>query len=301
MSPPVLFAPALLLEAPAEEPPADASTTEPPEPPRPVCSPVSLLAKSRSVLPPQAASIPAAVSAAVMLALGITARSKRLGTFAIHISRDGTPPIIQLAVDGQQYVHGGFLPREPRISAVIQDDTGIRLEETVVCLDGNVADAGTVRMLAADPGSGTLVLDYFPALDVGAHTIEFEAVDAAGNPASKLMHFEVASEFDLVVLGNFPNPFSEETVLAYTLTAPAKSLSVRIYTVSGHLVRVFRDDTPDQYGRPLTSPDYHELLWPGTDSRDRELANGVYFCRFAAESEIGGKTVERIIKLAKRK
>jgi hypothetical protein len=221
--------------------------------------------------------------------------------FGIHTSSDQTGPDIQVAVDGQQFTDGGFLPSRPRISAVIQDDNGISSDETEVYLDGALANPAGVRVSAARPGSNTSVLDYFPVLDAGEHSVEFKATDAAGNQASKLMRFEVASQFDLVVLGNFPNPFSEETVLAYTLTAPAKSLSVKIYTVSGRLVRAFRDHTTDRYGRPLTSPDYHELLWPGTDSQDRELAYGVYFCRFSAESGVGGRTVEKIIKLAKTK
>ncbi|MCK5526669.1 MAG: hypothetical protein KAJ05_05930, partial [Candidatus Latescibacteria bacterium] len=63
------------------------------------------------------------------------------------------------------------------------------------------------------------------------------------------------------------------------------------------------DDDPiffvDDFGNPLTSPEYHELEWDGSDDDGNELANGVYFCRVKAVSEYGKITLEKIMKLAK--
>lgn len=231
--------------------------------------------------------------------LKICAHADAVGIFGIRVNRDHAPPSIQVSVDGQQFVDGGFLPAQPRISAVIQDNNGVRADGTEVYLDGAPADPSAVRIWDAPALTNTSLVDFSPLLDVGEHTIQLRAVDAAGNQASKFLQFEVASGFDLVVWGNFPNPFSDRTVLAYTLTAEARSLSIKIFTVAGHLVWSRGDDSPDEYGHPLTSPEYHEVLWAGTDSRDRALANGVYFCKFKATSDQGRRTVEKIIKLAR--
>jgi len=131
--------------------------------------------------------------------------------------------------------------------------------------------------------------------------MEIEATDCAGNRCRKaVMRFEVMATFDIINLGNYPNPFSDYTIFTYVLTSElVKDFSIKIYSVDGRLVRVFRDFNDDA-GNPAISPGYHEVTWDGTDDTGLELANGVYFCRVRAVSE-KGKVVEKIMKVAKRR
>ena len=88
--------------------------------------------------------------------------------------------------------------------------------------------------------------------------------------------FQVAGVFQIRYLGNYPNPFKRETTFVYILTESAHEASLKIYTVAGRLIRVIDDLS-------MTSPDYHELIWDGTDDFGREAANGVYFFRLSAK------------------
>jgi flagellar hook assembly protein FlgD len=72
-------------------------------------------------------------------------------------------------------------------------------------------------------------------------------------------------------------------VFTYRLTGPdhAAEISLKIYTVSGRLIRSFRDFL-DDFGRPGTQLDYHVLAWDGRDDDGNRLANGVYFYKIKA-------------------
>jgi hypothetical protein len=69
---------------------------------------------------------------------------------------------------------------------------------------------------------------------------------------------------------NYPNPFNPATRIAFGLSAPGQ-MSLRIYDVSGRLVRTLMNDE-----RPAGR---HEELWDGRDSSGRTVASGIYFCR----------------------
>ena len=110
------------------------------------------------------------------------------------------------------------------------------------------------------------------------------------------MNFRVVSSFDIEVLGNFPNPFSNTTTFAFRVEAiePLESLNIDIYTVSGRRIRrIGADDVNDQI---LTAIGYHEVIWDATDDNRRGIANGAYFYRIKAK--LNGKTIEKKGKLA---
>ena len=70
-----------------------------------------------------------------------------------------------------------------------------------------------------------------------------------------------------------PNPFRMRLAIRYSLCATGRA-SVRICDLAGRVVRTLVN-TEQQPGR-------YSVTWNGTDDRGRELARGVYFCRFAA-------------------
>lgn len=71
-----------------------------------------------------------------------------------------------------------------------------------------------------------------------------------------------------------PNPFSLATTIRYSL-AEHQPVSLRIYDVSGRLVRALVDDE-------VQCPGEHHILWNGTNTSGRMAAPGVYFCRLEA-------------------
>ena len=72
---------------------------------------------------------------------------------------------------------------------------------------------------------------------------------------------------------NTPNPFNPSTRIVYALPS-AGHVSVRIFDVSGRLVRTL----VDEFGGAGT----HEVVWNGRDDRGALVASGVYFCRLEA-------------------
>ncbi|MCD6335795.1 MAG: T9SS type A sorting domain-containing protein [Candidatus Latescibacteria bacterium] len=232
----------------------------------------------------------------------VSAQTDRLGKFTLLFNRDDIPPTIEVAVEDQQYLDGAYVPRRPKISAIFQDENGVDFRRgLVVTLDGTAVDPSLIRFPEHPSDVSSFPLNFYPDLDTGTHTVTFEAMDCAGNPSGKkVMAFRVVASFDLIHLGNYPNPFEKYTIFTYTLTSPADKVSFKIYSVSGRLVKQFSSpDDEDAYQNPLTSSAYHELDWDGTDDDGNELANGVYFCRVKAVSEGGKTTVEKIMRLAR--
>jgi hypothetical protein len=75
---------------------------------------------------------------------------------------------------------------------------------------------------------------------------------------------------------NSPNPFNPYTVIRYDLPEPAR-VSLRVYDVTGRLVRVLLGSVPVDAG-------YQEAYWDGLDDRGQTVASGVYLYRIEAGS-----------------
>jgi len=75
---------------------------------------------------------------------------------------------------------------------------------------------------------------------------------------------------------NYPNPFNPETVIEYTLAAPAY-VKLHVFDVLGRRVRTLVE-SPQPAGS-------HRRVWDGTDQAGRPVATGVYFYRLDTGSE----------------
>ncbi|MBM3330660.1 T9SS type A sorting domain-containing protein [candidate division WOR-3 bacterium] len=71
----------------------------------------------------------------------------------------------------------------------------------------------------------------------------------------------------------FPNPLASGAGIRYALPRPAR-VELNVYDVAGTLVRRLVDGA-----RPAG---YHSVHWNGGDERGRNVAAGVYYCRFSA-------------------
>jgi len=88
---------------------------------------------------------------------------------------------------------------------------------------------------------------------------------------------------------NYPNPFPRKTTFTYELTGPADSAVLKIYTLSGRLIR--------ELVMPTTSGFLMEE-WDGTDGEGVEVANGVYYAKIRIQRE-GEKDITEILKVMK--
>jgi hypothetical protein len=85
--------------------------------------------------------------------------------------------------------------------------------------------------------------------------------------------------------GARPNPFAATTEIPYTLPAPSH-VSVRVYDVTGRLVRTLLDATrPAGAGR---------VTWDGRDASGKSAPTGIYFVKLTTPS---GERTARMIKM----
>ncbi len=220
----------------------------------------------------------------------ITVDSSRPGLFCFMPATDTEPPRIEIEMEDQFFSDGGFVPVRPRFSILIEDPSGVDCRSGAVEIFLDEARRSDYAWLPSDSGAGNLSrrIRFEPELSAGEHTLRIAASDLHGNTArSAAVRFIVADRFDLAFLGNHPNPFRRETVFAYRLANRVDRLTLKIYTVSGKLIRVFDDAS-------MAAPDYHEIAWDGSDDWGEPVANGVYFFRMTAlqgslRKEITGK------------
>jgi hypothetical protein len=216
-----------------------------------------------------------------------------LGYFRLMDNKDQNPPVIEIQVDNQPFIPGSFVPRQPLMSAIIQDESGvdIRPGQIQLYLDDVLQDPSNLTFPDSTDNANTITVNFRPNFTAGEHTVYFVATDVNGNAGqTEKIAFQVGANLQIQYLGNHPNPFRRETVFVYILTNVAQKVSLKIYTVSGRLIRALEN-------LDMLTPDYHEVVWDGKDEWGEEVANGVYFFRLKAEGETNQEITGKIAKL----
>ena len=227
----------------------------------------------------------------------IRATTDRLGPITFVYSDDTVPPDIQLTIGNQQhFVPGDATDPEPLIGATLTDSSGLDYLTRPLLLElGRVSGeyeriAPEAYQLTHQPGSNQLVLTYpSPELEPREYELRLTASDVHGNTDTKRITFQVHDNLQLLSFLNYPNPFPRKTTLTCELTAPADSLVVKVYTLSGRMIR--------ELSIPAT-PGFLMVEWDGRDADGVEVANGVYYAKLKIKRE-GEKDITEILKMMK--
>ena len=227
----------------------------------------------------------------------IRATTDRLGPITLLYTDDTVPPDIQLTIGNQQhFVPGDATDAEPLIGATLTDPSGLDYLTRPLLLE--IGDAfGEYKSIDPEayqvtyhPGSNQLVLTYpSPELEPREYEVRLTASDVHGNTDTKDITFRVHDTLQLLSFLNYPNPFPRKTTLTCELTAPADSLVVKIYTLSGRLIR--------ELSIPAT-PGFLMMEWDGRDADGIEVANGVYYAKLRVQRE-DEKDITEILKMMK--
>ncbi|NOX89529.1 MAG: T9SS type A sorting domain-containing protein [Calditrichaeota bacterium] len=237
----------------------------------------------------------------------LSARISKSGLYALFYSTDDKEPILEVTVNGRPLMNGMLVPLKPTMGVLLQDVNGVDLSRTVeIKIDEefyfrNGAPVGnSITVPDSNYSLKNVQISLTPELKPGKHKLSLKAADVNGNLAQKEVQFSVAEGFDIVVYGNYPNPFRDQTIISYHIKSNEEidDFSIKIYTTSGRLIRsnmLELDPTiPDDN---LLEPNYHEVIWDGTDDDGNSVANGVYFA--VIKGKYKGKTVKRILKIAR--
>ncbi len=258
---------------------------------------------------------------------GIIAENKvefdidQIGIYTILQNNDGRKPYIEANVEGQEFTqsmnsdqgqeftNGGYISKNGIISFLLLDTNGIDLFNNHISLylsDGTETTEIDESKYSLSPTPGNL--SYVPLkypldnLAVGVYFLTLDCFDVNGNSNSLEIEFEVSDEFEVLNFANYPNPVKTQTYyqnnegntrFTYVLTDDADKVTIRVYTVSGRLIKTFKNCP--------TSVGYHEYprTARGWDCKDKDgyyLANGVYFYRITAKK--GNKIIEKTQKMA---
>jgi|GEM_PF-4821228 len=82
---------------------------------------------------------------------------------------------------------------------------------------------------------------------------------------------------------NYPNPFNPTTTIRYQVPAPGSHVSIRIYDVSGHLVRTLVSRQ--------SPPGFYRAVWDGTNAYGVHVSSGVYFLQMRASHFVKNRKI----------
>jgi hypothetical protein len=234
----------------------------------------------------------------------VMAEVNRPGIYSIFRNTDTVLPAIDVNVEGQEFTFGGFISGNGVLSFLFNDANGIDIFDHPISmfLNGEEVDSRAFALSAIPGHLNQLPMKYKLNLPKGVYNISISCTDVNGNYSVKQFNFKVNDRFDLIKIANYPNPVKSKTNdpynanrtrFTYSLTDDADDVKIKIYTVSGRLVRTFKD-LP-------TSVGYHEFPrtvygWDCTDDMGMELANGVYFYKVIAKK--GNKEITKTGKMA---
>jgi hypothetical protein len=232
----------------------------------------------------------------------IQATSELSGTFSLMLRQDDRPPDIQIDIGDQNFADGDAVASEPSIHALIFDDNGVDVLvhslDIGLSRDGGLGDFEPASedeyVLQWDAASNAVPVNYWPGkLEPGEYQVRFKAYDFNGNMSAKFVNFVVKREFELAkdTLMNYPNPFERETDITFHLTSLADDAIVKIYTVSGRLIRTLEQHHVVNFA---------VIHWDGRDEDGREVANGVYYYKVRLKQE-GRKDIAEVGKMMKLK
>lgn len=208
--------------------------------------------------------------------------------------QDVEGPQITLFANGNLMKSKTIVPSSFTLSAIIADESGINTFNKIKPLNlamTLVIKRGSIQPLSIqladyfqyDIGSCTRgKLSYFLELDEDdkEDTLELQVSDNAGNRkvAVGILHIESAKELAISRVLNFPNPVrGEHTNFNFFLSKPAK-VGIKIYTVSGRLIKVI---SPGSY----FSEGGNKIYWDTRDKLGNRVGNGIYLYKITASSD----------------
>ncbi|WP_158666503.1 C25 family cysteine peptidase [Salinibacter altiplanensis] len=236
----------------------------------------------------------------------------------LFVQADDQPPSLRVLANGRELPPTSddvtnlqapelpFVSTQPTLEVLVQDDNPyLLLDDTThvdVYLKGGLPSRGPGletdfrRVPFSDPGlslvppdSGTtdpLRLQFEPDLGTrdSTYTLKVEAEDTRGNAVEPYQgSFRVQRAQVIRDVYPYPNPMNTHTTFAFRVEGgrneALRDFTLRIYTLSGRLVRQLEDRHLDQ---PLRVG-WNTLRWNGRDEDGDRVATGVYLYRVKIE------------------
>ncbi len=201
-------------------------------------------------------------------------------------------PEIKLFMDHTDFVSGGVTSPNPELLAFLRDDNGINAtglgigHEILAVLDEDQSHSivlneyYTPEMDRFDRGT---VAFPFSGLSTGLHVLNVKAWDYYNNSYSSEIRFFVSDPPVITVqeVGNFPNPFHDQTTFRFTPVANTGDLDVviRIFAAQGRSLKTIESHISEYGNTPVT------IGWDGRDDNGSKVSAGFYIYQVVIRDE----------------
>ena len=216
-------------------------------------------------------------------------------TIDIQVGTRGTDSTDEML--DEPLTDGAVLTQQPRFKITLADDSA--LDETTFRFKfGSLPE----ELKPLDPSNYTQTFDpadpanaditYAPDLANGEYQLHITATDTSENMAELVTTFTLNEKVKLSEVFNVPNPvdrtFGGRTFFTYHLAQAPDTVTIKIYSVSGRLLKTLEDVSANR--------GTNETGWDCRDETGVRCANGVYFYRIIADTE--NRKIEQVGKLA---
>ena len=225
--------------------------------------------------------------------------------FFVVEAPDITPPTIDIQVTtpstsatngtfDEPLTDGAVLTEQPHFTINLTDDSA--LDETSFQFNfGSLYETPTLLDTSRytetfDPAAPeNAAITYAPDLANGEYQLHITAADTSENIAELNVSFTLNEKVMLSEVFNVPNPMVDtKTFFTYHLAQAPDSVTIKIYSVNGRLLRTLVDASANR--------GTNETGWDGRDETGIRCANGVYFYRVIAHTD--DEKIEQVGKLA---
>ncbi len=208
---------------------------------------------------------------------------------------DGQPdeegPAIQLFLDDEKFVSGSITNEQPLLIVKLKDSSGINIlglglgHDITATINQNADQVYVLNNYyetsAGNNRAGTIRYQL-PVMKEGFHQVTVKAWDVFNQSSEKTIDFQVVNRenFTLEQVFNYPNPFTTNTNFWFQHNRAGEQLqvSIEIYTVSGKLVKTFRETIFSEGNR------CNEINWNGRDEYGNKLGRGVYIYKLTVKT-----------------
>ncbi len=203
--------------------------------------------------------------------------------FRVEEQPDFEPPQIQILANGHPLTHDTILHEQQVFTIHITDNHTIDPKTVQLSLSNTNQPLTPIppeqyqfTFHSNQPTQAKIV--YRPDLPNDHYQIQVRAADTSENTTDPHpIPFQLDEPINIKDLFNVPNPMHTKTVFTYTLTQAPDTVTIKIYTIAGRLVRTLTDASDNR--------NYNETYWDGRDQNGVRLANGTYLYRITVQGE----------------
>ena len=210
-----------------------------------------------------------------------------IGILNFSVQAEPIPPLLDVTFDGRHIRSGEIIATKPEIIISVKDPHRYILFDDINNIDFSIIDPQG-NSLTIDPSE----IRFYPAIDLinneasliinklfdtpAKYFLISEAKTSSGlSSGIYKIDFEIILESTMSNVISFPNPLTSQTRFMAIISGEhiPSSLEIRIYAVTGQLVKSFKMEDL----RPYVGTFISDFVWDGRDEKGKFLPNGVYF------------------------